>query len=956
MNFKYSKLSLAVILSMSVSPAFAEEKSSDSDEADQQVIQITGSRLQRSTAAAPVPTTVVSASQIEQLGFTNTGDILNSLPAIAGSVGARSGSGGTGDTGAGLELANLRGLGRERTLVLVDGRRHVGSSLSNTSVDVGSIPVQMIERVEVITGAAGAVYGADAVSGVINFILKKSYDGFKADVKYSEASEGDGETTTVSLLSGKSFAGGRGNVMASLDVTDREGVMALDRSWSYEELSWINSESYTPGYNMPMLRLGHNIGFSPLSREGYVSQFGWHSTNIGALPTQTFNADGSNRDFNVGYCQGAIVCEGGDSFKTHDYDYLSVPTERALASVVTSYDFGEHELFANLKYSQTVGNSKYQGGLSDGYYGPLAEIQRDNPYLAQYTDITSAMDDAGITSVFVNKAYDGFDNTIENKFDTFQIVLGASGLLTDSIEYEFSVQHGQTDVELRTHTAYVDRFMQGINAVSDGNGGIVCADTSNGCVPINPFGYKSVSPEAAAWVNDNNATRGQLTQSVANFSINGDLFELDAGTVQFVAGLEYRKEESETTVDHDLTLEDDAGHGILFNTYYGGAQLGEAGEYDVSEVFGEILIPLISDAPFAKELTFEAAARYSDYSTVGGQTAYKLGLNWVINDEVRFRATNGLAVRAPNIGELFQPLVIQPVKINDPCSATYINLGSNPAQRAENCASLGIPDGWISFHDGGEAPTYTSGNSDLEAEESTTSSAGIVYTPFEGFSIGLDYWDIVIDNAISSPSNNEILNSCYDFSDMTSNTFCALQERDPVTHEISRLVNQQVNVATLNANGFDLEMNYSIDVDTGSLLFNFVGSYYGQRDQVLNEKKPDEVLEGVNVQGSPKARAYLSTTYRQEDWNSSVIFNYIGSSRISLPSDSGERLYHRNHVNSVLYINLRGAYSISESAEIYANINNLADKGPQMLPGLQMGSNIYDAIGRTYTLGVKYEF
>ncbi|MET1257348.1 TonB-dependent receptor plug domain-containing protein [Aliikangiella maris] len=953
MSFKFSKISLAILASISALPAIAEEV--DNSESEQQVIQITGSRLQRSTAAAPVPTTVVSASQIEQLGFTNTGDILNSLPAIAGSVGARSGSSGTGDPSAGLELANLRGLGTERTLVLVDGRRHVGSSLSNTSVDVGSIPVQMIERVEVITGAAGAVYGADAVSGVVNFILKKSYNGFKADVRYSEAAEGDGETSTLSLLTGTSFAQDKGNVMFSLDYTDRKGVMAIDRSWSDVELGWVNAEGYVPGYNVPMLRIGYDLGFSPLSREGYVSQYGWYTTNIGALPTQTFNPDGTNRDFIVGNCQG-IVCEGGDSFKTHDYDYLSVPTERMLTSIVTNYDADGHELFAQLKYSQTVGNSKYQGGLSDGFYGPQARILRDNPYLAQYPDITAAMDDAGITSVLVNKAYNGFDNTIENKFDSFQIVLGSSGQLTDTIDYDFSMQFGQTDVELRTHSAYLDRFFQGINTVTDGSGNIVCADTSNGCVPINPFGYKSVSPEAAAWLNDDNATRGELTQSVANFSINGDLFDLDAGTVQFVAGLEYRKEESKTTHDEDLTREDSNGKGILFNTYYGGGLIGQSGEYDVSEVFGEILIPILSDAKYAQELTLEAAARYSDYSTVGGQTAYKLGLNWVINDQFRFRATSGLAIRAPNIGELFQPLIIGPVKINDPCSLTYINSGPNTDQRKANCASENIPTDWVSFHDGGEAPTYTSGNPDLEAEESTTSSAGVVFTPSPNFSIGLDYWDIVIDNAISTPSNNEILNSCYDFADMAENPFCALFERDATTHEISKLINQQVNVAKLNANGFDLEMNYTLDLSAGSVLFNFVGSYYGQRDQVLNEKKPDEILEGVNVQGSPKTRAYFGTTYRQEEWNASLIFNYIGSSRIGLPSDSGDKLYPENHIDSVTYINLRGAYLINDNAEIYAGINNLGNKGPQKLPGMQMGSNIYDAIGRTYSVGVKYEF
>jgi outer membrane receptor protein involved in Fe transport len=954
MRFTYSKIHLALITcALSVPVVSAQEVV---EEEQIETIQVTGSRIQRSSAATPVPTTVIDAQQIEQLGFTNTGDLLNSLPAISGSVGARSGSGGTGDTGAGLELANLRGLGVDRTLVLINGRRHVGSSLSNTSVDVGTIPIQMIERVEVITGAAGAVYGADAVSGVINFIMKTSYDGFKADIKYGETSRGDGEEVTLSLLGGTSFDNDKGNVMVSLDYTDRKSVHALDRSWSAESLSWMNAENYTVGSGLPQKRIGENIGFNPLSNEGYVSQYGWHTTNIGDLPTQTFNPDGSNRDFNPGYCAGGgIICEGGDSYKTHPYDNLSVPTERIVASIVARYEITEgHELFADIKYSSTTGNNTYQGGLAEGFYGPLAQIQRNNPYLTPYTDITSAMDEAGISSVFVNKAYDGLDNTIENTFETIQVVLGSKGDLTDDIGYDFSAQYGQTDVELKQHSFYVDRFIQGINAVADGNGNIVCADTSGGCQTINPFGYKSVSKEAAAWLWDDLAQNGELTQFVANFSISGDLYELEAGTVQFAAGVEYRKEESVSTPDKELTQETDDGHGLVGLTY-GGKMQAVSGDYDVSEVFAEVLIPLVSDVYLIEDLSVEAAIRYSDYSTVGGQTAYKFGIDWVLMDEVRVRASHGLAVRAPNIGELFQPESVTFVKINDPCSSSYINTGPSTDVRKANCAAFGIPEGWTAFTEGGEAAVFNSGNIELKAEESTTSSFGIVFTPTTDFSIAIDYWDIEIDEAISSPSTSEILNNCYDFADMTSNPFCNLSGRDAATYEISGVKNKKINVAALAANGYDVEVNYQMDVAGGSLLFNLVGSYYDQRDQLLNAKKPDEVLEQVGILNNPKARGYFSTTYRQEDWNASLSFNYLGSSKIAV-TNSADPVYPNNHVDSVVYVNLRGAYSLIDNMEVYAGISNLMDKGPQRLPSIQMGSNIYDAIGRSFYLGATYEF
>lgn len=958
MRFAYSRVSAAVMACMLTTPAFSAEEISGNKNVKEEMerIDITGSRIQRSSAATPVPTTVLDASAIEQLGFSNTGDILNSLPAISGSLGARSGTGGTGDENAGLELANLRGLGVDRTLVLINGRRHVGSSLSNTSVDVGSIPVQMIERVEVITGAAGAVYGADAVSGVVNFIMKKSYEGFKADIQYGQTAESDGEEVTFSLLGGASFANGAGNVMASLDYTDRKSIHSLDRPWSASELGWRNAENYTPGSGLPQKRLGSEIGFNPLSKEGYVSQWGWHTTNIGALPTQTFNSDGTNRDFDPGYCQGGgIICEGGDSYTTRPYDLLSTPTERIIASIVTNFALSdEHEIFADAKYSSVTGNNTYQGGLAEGYYGPLANIQRNNPYLARYTDITTAMDNAGIDSVFVNKAYDSFDNTIENTFETFQVVVGANGYLTESIGYDFTVQYGQTDVELKQHSFYVDRFIQGINTIDDGNGNAVCSDSSNGCQPINPFGYKSVSPEAAAWVRDDLAQKGKLTQTVATFSLNGDLFDLPAGSLQFAAGMEYRKEESESTPDYELTQETQDGHGLVGLTY-GGVMQDVSGEYDVAEIFGELLIPVVSDAFFVQDLTVEVAARYSDYSTVGGQTAYKFGLDWVITDEVRLRGSYGLAVRAPNIGELYQPEVTSFAKVQDPCSSSFINTGPNTDVRKANCSAVGIPEGWTAFSEGGEAPILNSGNAELDAEDSTTSSFGVVFTPTTGLSIAFDYWSIEIDQAISSPSTSEILNNCYDFADMVSNPFCTLSSRNADDHELSGIKNKKVNVAALSANGYDLEMNYQVDLASGSLLFNVVGTYYDQRDQLLNAKKPDEVLEGVGIIDNPKARGYFSSTYRQDSWNANLIFNYIGSSKISA-TNSADPVYPRNHIDSVVYANFRAAYSFTDNVEVYGGVNNLMNKGPERIPALQMGSNIYDGIGRAYYLGLNYEF
>lgn len=964
MRFTLSKISLAILMASALpSQAQTQVDSESLTTTKVEKIAVTGSRIQRSSAATPVPTTVIDAEQIAQLGFVNAGDILNALPAISGSLGARSGTDGLNDSTAGLELANLRGLGTTRTLVLVNGRRHVGSSVGNTAVDISSIPTQMIDRVELITGAAGAVYGADAVSGVVNFIMKKSYDGFKAELRNGITAKSDGQEVGLSLLSGTSFAKNRGNVMVSFDYNQRKGIHSLDRSWSNTEMAWLNNEAYAPGNGEPQKRIGYNIGFSPLNIGGIVSLNGFtylpdsdgNGTPglgyeaIGDLPAQTFLADGTMRAVTV--CNRFdVTCENDDSFKTRDYDLLSTPTTRAIFSVVSQFELNDsHTLFGDFKYADTKGENISQPSMSDGYYGPLFEVKSGNPFLPEI--IQNEMTEHNIERVFVNKAHADLGKLpTKNTHKLLQLVVGSYGDLTSDISYEFSAQYGQNKVVQQQMDNVTANFIQAMDAVVDSNGNIACADTSNGCAPLNPFGVNAASDEAIAFIMRPTAMHGELQQTVVNFSINGDLTDLPAGAVQFATGVEYRREKSSSRPD-DILIP-----GGLTHTTYAGGKVGVAGQYDVTEVFSEVLIPLLSHEPLVEDLTLEAAVRYSDYSTVGGQTAYKLGLNWTLTDEMRVRYSHGLAVRAPNVGELYQAASTDMLKIQDPCSASFIGQGS--ALRAQNCASLGIPEGWQAFSEAGEVPVKVSGNDALNVEESTTNTIGLVYTPqwIDGFSIALDYWKIQIDDAISAPSRNEVLANCVDFA-MTDNPFCELFDRNSDDHEITEVRNKKVNVAALTAKGYDLEMNYQWDLKgAGRVLFNVVASHYAQRDQLLNAQRPDEVLQGINIYNNPKTRGYFSTTYSEENWNAHLAFNYIGSSQIA-EITSGVRVYPENHIDSVVYANFRGAYRYDDNIEFFAGINNLMNKGPQKdRPRMATGSSIYDAIGRTFYLGANYEF
>ncbi|WP_448546951.1 TonB-dependent receptor plug domain-containing protein [Thalassotalea fusca] len=965
-NMQKGKLSRAVSLALfsagasigTMSPAFAQEAAEETE-----TIVVTGSRIQRSTAATPTPTTVLDAAQIEQLGYNNAGDILNSLPAFSGSVGRRNSIA----RDSGLELPNLRGMGTNRTLVLVNGRRHVGSQAGNSAVDVSTIPAQMIDRVEVITGAASAVYGADAVSGVVNFIMKQSFDGVKFDARYGESAEGDGEETIFSMLAGTEFNQGKGNLLFSFDYTDRKQVRNEDRDYASRGLYWqpnpLNSGLNDGQYGSYLIE---NRRVLPLNTAGIVSPTGFGFLffdpvvgpvlgyqPIGELPAQTFDADGNLIPFERGADCIRINCSGGSGFGTDAYDVISVPTERMIASIVANYELSDdHRIFADIKYSNTTGENTSQPSFSDGVFGPVIQVGIENPYLPE--EIRNAMDGAGLQQVVVHKAHDDLGKMpTENEFDVYQLVFGASGYLTEDISYDFYVQHGQSKGKNAQLDRFVDRFVQSQDAVLDSNGNIVCRDSSGGCVPLNPFGVDAASPEAVNYLMRPTVTDTKLEQTVVNFSINGDITELPAGTLQFAAGLEYREEKSES-IPEDILLV-----GGETNNTWDGPRVIVKGSYDVAEIFGELRVPLLANKTLVEELTLETAVRFSDYSTVGEQTAYKFGLDWVVNESIRFRSSYGLAVRAPNAGELFTPENLEFQRVNDPCDPSQINLGINPSLRKSNCEALGMPENFGSLANGATMKILVRGNEDLDPEESTSTTVGFVYTPkwADNLSIGVDYWEMRIEEAITAPSGSNIIANCVDF-DMEGNPFCPLTTRTE-DFQIGTISSQIINVSELEASGYDVEANYQLDMgESGSILLNLVGSHYKKRDQVIDRNNPNDIVKQVGIANAPRNRFNANVTYRLEDWTAHLSLNYLGSSRISYGNpDDSDPIYDRaNHIDSVIYANIRTAYRFDESLEIYLGVNNLMNKEPQAIPETYGGSSVYDAVGRSYYLGVNYEF
>jgi iron complex outermembrane receptor protein len=423
--------------------------------------------------------------------------------------------------------------------------------------------------------------------------------------------------------------------------------------------------------------------------------------------------------------------------------------------------------------------------------------------------------------------------------------------------------------------------------------------------------------------------------------------------MQFAAGVEYREEKSES-VPHALLQKG----GETANTKDGPRKVVK-GSYDVSEIFAELRVPLLTDVAFAKDLVLETAVRYSDYSTVGGETAYKAGLDWAINDSIRARTSFGIAVRAPNAGELFTPENLNWEQLNDPCSLTNLGEGVNPEQRLANCQALGMPEGYTSL-DGATTKIFVAGNEDLESEESESLTLGLVYTPqwADNLSIGIDYWEITIENAISTVSSAEILTSCMDF-EMSGNPYCDLIIRDSDNFMIDRVNSKIINTAELDAEGYDFEANYHINFkENGDLLFNILGSYYTERNTLVNPSDPDAKVSSLDILGSPETRVNFNMTYNLEAWTVYLGLNYVGESKISHgnPEDSDPIYDVANKIDSVIYASLRTSYRFNDDLDAYFGVRNLTDEAPQTLPGIHQGTSLYDGVGRSYYLGMNYQF
>lgn len=819
--------------------AYAQEETAATAEVQEDAIIVTGSRIARPELAAPSPIVTVTAQQLERSGDVNVTDYLVRNPALVGSVGNAQAAGiQAPDVGyTGVNLLDLRNLGVDRTLVLVNGKRHVAGVPETAAVDINTIPHDLIERVDIMTGGASAIYGADGVSGVVNFVLKRDFEGLTARAQTGLTSYGDGAQSLISVTAGKNFNEGRGNVAVSYEYAKQNSVNSRARSFL--------------GDSNKFYRIIRNPADFPDDPNIFdhipVNDARWLDSSVDGAIDLDFDGIPDYTGSGAAYDRGTILPEtgltrGGSSTPLAGYAGDIFPeTERHAVNFLTSYEFSPAvRFFAEGKYVSVDAFSVGQPSF-DIY----SLLPADNYFLNQRF--------GSLVTGDALMSRDNFDlgqrGEINNR-ETIRSVIGLDGQLSDNLRYEVSYVYGQTKAKVKsTNNRIVDRYFAALDAVDDGTGNPVCRSNvdgsgiiggnfggpafsftpgaNSGCVPLNMLGNGVASQAALDWILVDAQSGSKVTQHVVSGHISGDtrgLFELQGGPISFALGAEYREEKSSSWVD------DYHANGLLMDA---DQIVPSGGRFDVKEIFGELSVPVLADKPFAELLSFGAALRLSDYSSVGSTTAWKVDGIYAPVTDIRFRGSYSESVRAPNIGELYSSQRGRYAFIDDPCDPT--NIAEGTQYRADNCLAaltgLGLtPDQIAAFSPASSTiniPGLAGSNPDLTEEKARTWTAGVVIRPsfIPRLTLTFDWYDIRINNAINTPTAQDWANNCVD-QPALDNAFCPNIQRDGSTGYIIGWQSNPQNVAKFETAGLDATIAYNFPIgNLGHIDTNLVIGY-----------------------------------------------------------------------------------------------------------------------------------
>lgn len=791
-------------------------------------IVVSGSRIQRPNLDATVPIASLTGAELTQTGNVNLGDRLALLPQFRPTFTSQNSGRFIGT--AGLSILDLRGQGTARTLVLQNGLRHVTSQPGAQTVDVSTIPVDLIERVDIITGGNSSVYGSDAIAGVVNFVLKRDFEGISVRAQNGISDEGDGNNFIAAVTAGTNFSDGRGNIAVSLEYNKNDPIFFSQREYAgafngRRQFQLVQDTSVSGPNNTAEPAAGDgiidtallenikNIGISTGGAYTSACPAAAVGTPRGDLNcTGLFNALGTaqfgkvfvfdpngnlvenvvQRDFRP---FGSGNAQGGLGSTLRETGLLQTGNTRYSANLIGSFDVSDaFRPFIEAKFVRTEALQEGQPTFFQGSGGLLGvNFSINNPFLTQQArDLLVTSLAPGATTFTMQRFNTDFGGRGENhERDLYRVVVGAEGNFFDTWSYNVAFNYGRVETYYETNgNVLVANYRNAVNAVAGPNGPICAinadanaANDDPNCRALNLFGNGAPSAEALNYILFTSSRDQWSEQKNAVASISGDLgklFELPGGPIQFAIGGEYREEDSFSAFDP--------------TTRSGATFLNAIANFDpptlkIWEAFGEVRIPILADMPFFNELTIEGAARVSDYNTgnTGTIWSYNAGGVWSPVDGLRIRANYGRAVRAPTQGDLFSAQAQTFLNgLVDPCGQQNINANPN---RVANCAAAGVPT-TQTFNGVTEPFTnraasgisgVSGGNPNLFAEESDSWTVGAVFTPnfLPGFTLSVDWYEIKLRDAINTIGAQTVINQCYDDPGGINNPFCAAVFRNP---------------------------------------------------------------------------------------------------------------------------------------------------------------------------------
>ena len=985
------RYALAVGALTVAAPVFAQEASAASDAKTLDAVQVTGSRIQRTTTDTETsqPINVVDGETFAERGFINAAEAINEMPQVMGSV---TEAGDQEGTQTGKQFINLFNLGSERTLTLVNGRRFVSTNAGQGGqVDLNNIPTSLIERIEVVQATGSAVYGSDAVAGVVNILLKDTFEGVELDLQTGLSGRGDYERHSGSLTGGFTFNDGRGSVIANLDWSKTGQLLATDRKWTSRGFTFIPNPADTgPNDGIPA-SIGtpdHRMSEHPIWGTLYtvpapLPQF---RLNLNGGPVR-FDEVGNLVPYDIGQWVQPAFAIGGEGIKISERTSVRSPVERTLFTVIGRYDltnavrFSAELTSADMKAFEPLNQGEYSSALLTTTPAGALRMSVDNPFLTDQA--RGLLQGAGVSSFWLSRFHTDLmpNSGAQSETSTKRAVFALDGDFEVGerfFNWGVVANYGRSEGSYRNFGILQQNFMYATDAVRDASGNIVCRVTQTGnatgvaagCKPLNLFGQNVASQEAKDYITGIFGADYETRQTNYQFNFGGDLLNLPAGTVNFATGFEYRKEFSDYNPIETSALGLGRGTPVL----------SMRGEYDTTEFFGELLIPVLGgDFTFGpiKALELEAAYRTVDNSLAGKNEAISTGFRMSIFDDLTVRGTWNKTFRAPSINELFQPRTLGTTSGLDPCDTRYINAGANAATRAANCkamlASKGLDPNAAFSSLIINVPTYvySGGNPNLKNETAESWTAGLVYQPrfAKGLTLSLDHVDMTINDAISYFDVAATLQACYD--QAQPNDYCQSFTRGAD----AQIVQESMTIGYTNAGYMKLgsttfTANWSVagaslfgGRDAGHFDFGLTVSHLDKLDISVSGLGYDEYdavgtgLLGVALIGpSPENQARFNARWARGPWTLSWASRWSDG----LVYDRTWTIEQRDILGtpSVVQHDLSAQFAVNEKLRLRFVVNNVTEQEPPVNMHIGPGNynSLFDVVGRYFYAGLNYRF